>query len=109
MARTSTTKQSTATVGARKPARATKPRKITAQQALANTRELLAAKQKHDQEPQPWQALDPEHGHQPNEGFQSASAAAKAEELHAAESRMQGIQGSISTHDRHNQGKRDNR
>ena len=31
------------------------------------------------------------------------------EELHAAEARLQGIQGSISTQDRHNQGKRDNR
>src|SRR5690606_25654098 len=87
----------------------TKPRRITPAKALANTRKLLEAKQQHDQQPQPWQALDPEHGHQPNAGFQSAGAAAKAEELHAAESRMQGIQGSNSTHDRHNQGKRDNR
>jgi len=43
------------------------------------------------------------------EGFQSDQAAAKAEELHAAESRLQATQGSIGTQGRHDQGKRDNR
>ncbi|MDQ3618269.1 MAG: hypothetical protein M3374_06100 [Pseudomonadota bacterium] len=76
---------------------------------MANTRKLLEAKQQHDREPQPWQLLDPQHVHVPNEGYQSPAAADKAEELHAAESRMTGIQGSISTRDRHNQGKRDRR
>lgn len=88
---------------------ARKPRKITPQQALANTRALLEAKQQHDRQPQPWQTLDPEQSHLPSEGFQSPEAAAKAEELHAGESRMQAIQGSIGSQDRHNQGKRDKR
>ena len=86
-----------------------KPRKITPQQALANTRELLEAKHEHDCQPQPWQALDPQQSHVANAGFQSPSALEKAEELHAGESRQAAIQGSISTQDRHNQGKSDNR
>ena len=76
---------------------------------MANTRALLEAKQEHDREPQPWQALDSERSHVPQPGFQSDEARAKAEELHAGESRMQAIQGSIGTQDRHNQGKRDSR
>ena len=86
-----------------------KPRKITPQQALANTHELLDAKREHERQPQPWQALDPVQSHIANAGFQSPSAMEKAEELHAGESRQAAIQGSISTQDRHNQGKRDNR
>lgn len=97
-------------VTARKPgAGARQPRKITPKQALANTRALLEAKQQHDRQPQPWQTLDPQQSHLPSEGFQSPEAAAKAEELHAGESRMQAIQGSIGTQDRRNQGKRDKR
>ena len=49
-----------------------------------------------------------DHVHLPV-GMQSASARNKATELHAAESRMQANQGSAITHDRHDQGKRDNR
>ncbi|QQQ03258.1 hypothetical protein JHW41_10005 [Lysobacter enzymogenes] len=82
---------------------------ITPEQALENTRRLLQAKQDAAREPQPWQQLDPGHGHVPAPGPQSESAAHKAGELHAAESRMDAIQGSIGTQDRHNQGKRDNR
>ncbi|NUO76550.1 MAG: hypothetical protein HOQ32_11110, partial [Lysobacter sp.] len=82
---------------------------ITPEQALANTRQLLEAKQEHDRQPQPWQQLDPQHGQVPKQDPQSPGAAAKAEELHAGESRMQAIQGSIGTQDRRNQGKRDNR
>ncbi len=85
------------------------PAKITPEQALANTRALLEAKKQHDREPQSWHALDREQSHTPQPGPQSPEAAAKAEELHRAESRVQAIQGSISTQDRHNQGKRDNR
>ncbi|MFP7721357.1 hypothetical protein [Lysobacter sp. A3-1-A15] len=76
---------------------------------MANTRKLLAAKQAHDREPQPWQQLGSPGSHVNEAGFQSAEAAAKAEELHAAESRMDAIQGSIGTQDRHHQGKRDSR
>ena len=90
-----------------RPAR--KPRGITPEQALANTRALLEAKQAHDREPPPWQSLETPGGQAPQSGFQSDEARIKADELHAGESRMQAIQGSISTQDRHQQGKRDAR
>jgi hypothetical protein len=76
---------------------------------LANTRKLLEAKKAHDRQPAPWQEIGTEHGHQVDTGFQSDAARLKAEDLHAGESRMQAIQGSISTHDRQSQGKRDKR
>lgn len=88
---------------------APRARTITPEQALANTRKLLEAKQEHDRQVQPWQKLDDGHGPAPQVGHESEEAAAKAEQLHAAESRVQAIQGSNSTQDRHNQGKRDNR
>lgn len=91
-----------------KPA-AKAPRKITPKQALANTRKLLEAKQAQTRQPQPWQTLDPQREHVPQPGFQSDEAAAKANDLHAGESRMASIHGSVSTHDRRNQGKRDHR
>ena len=71
---------------------------------------LLEAKQEHDRQPPPWQQLTAPHAHHPAApDSQSPEAAQKAVELHAGESRMQAIQGSISTTDRRNQGKRDNR
>lgn len=82
---------------------------ITPAQALANTRRLLEAKQAHDREPPPWQALEERHGNDAQPGFQDAQARDQANELHAAESRMEGIHGASSTQDRHNQGKRDKR
>jgi hypothetical protein len=85
------------------------PRKITAKQALANTRKLLEAKHAHDRQPPPWQAFDGQHNPAPPSGQQSGEAQARAEELHAAESRMEAIQGTIGSLDRHNQGKRDQR
>jgi hypothetical protein len=91
----------------RKPA--TGPRRITPEQALENTRKLLEAKQAHDRQPPPWQQLDGGHDVGDHGGYQSEEAAAKAAELHAAESRLQATQGSIGTQGRHDQGKRDNR
>lgn len=88
---------------------ARKSHKISPEQALANTRGLLEAKREHDRQPQSWQAFGPTQGHPGSDGFQSPSAMDKAEELHAAESRITPIQGSISTQDRHHQGKRDSR
>jgi hypothetical protein len=85
------------------------PRTITPKQALANTRKLLEAKHAHDRQAPPWQAFDGQHSPAPQPGYQSAEAQARAEELHAAESRMEAIQGAIGTQDRHNQGKRDQR
>ena len=86
-----------------------KPPKITPEQALANTRALLEAKKEHDRQPQPWQMLDQHAGPVDHAGYQSPEAADKAEQLHEGESRMQAIQGSISSTDRKNQGKRDAR
>lgn len=86
-----------------------KPRKITPEQALANTRALLDAKKEHDRQPQPWQRLDQQAGPVDHAGYQSPEAADKAEQLHEGESRMQAIQGSIGSTDRKNQGKRDAR
>src|SRR3546814_3909138 len=44
------------TAARRKPA--ARPRRITPDQALENTRKLLEAKQEHDRQPPPWQQLD---------------------------------------------------
>ncbi|MCR6627445.1 MAG: hypothetical protein NVV67_14570 [Pseudoxanthomonas sp.] len=77
---------------------------------MANARTLLEQKHEHDRQPAPWQQLDHEgHGVAPGTGFVSSEAAAKANELHAAETRMKAIQGSSGTQDRRNQGKRDHR
>jgi hypothetical protein len=91
----------------RKPA--AKPRHITPEQALENTRKLLEAKREHDRQAPAWQQLDGSHAPEAQAGYQSDEAAARATELHAGESRLQAIQGSIGTQGRHNQGKRDNR
>lgn len=48
-------------------------------------------------------------GQPPSGGYQSPAAADHARQLHEAETRQAAIQGSASTQDRHNQGKRDNR
>lgn len=82
---------------------------ISPGKALANTRRLLEAKQAHDREAPPWQALEARHGTTPHAGFQDGQARDQANELHAGESRMEAIQGAIGTQDRHNQGKRDQR
>ncbi len=92
-----------------KKAAAKKRRGITPAQALANTRRLLEAKQAHDREPPPWQALEERHAAPAHAGFQDEQARDQANALHAGESRMEAIQGAISTRDRHNQGKRDQR
>lgn len=102
------------TVAAKKPAKKpaakkSAPKKVTAKKALANTRKLLAQKQAQARQVPPWQALDGHHEQAPQPGFQSDQARVQAEALHEAEARMEGIQGSISTRDRHNQGKRDSR
>jgi hypothetical protein len=95
------------TSSGRKPA--AKPRPITPEQALENTRKLLEATQEHDRQTPTWQQLSGGHGPDAQGTYQSDEAVAKAAELHAAESRLQAIQGSIGTQDRHNPGKRDTR
>lgn len=81
---------------------------ITPQRALKNTRALLEAKQQRERQPPAYLAIDAHaDAQQPNTGFQSGTAKAKARKLHEGESRMEPIQGSISTQGRKNQGKRD--
>ncbi|WP_257644223.1 histone H1-like repetitive region-containing protein [Luteimonas salinisoli] len=82
---------------------------ITPEQALENTRALLEAKQEQARRPKPWEAVGGDAAGTPSAGFQSDGAAHRAEELHAAETRLPAIQGSIGTRDRINQGKRDHR
>lgn len=97
----------TAAPGGRRASKRTA--RLTPEKALANTRELLAAKQQRDREAQPWQSLDPETSHVPDAGYQSPEAKTKAGELHAAESRMASNHGSMGARDRHAQGRRDHR
>lgn len=81
---------------------------ISPDQALANTRALLEAKKRHDREGPAWQHLD--GAASPAAGrYQSPEARSRAEDLHAGESRMTAIEGSISTRERKNQAKRDKR
>ena len=83
-------------------------KKITPRKALSYTRRLLEARQQQARETPPWQQIGTA-GAQGHDGYQSPEARAKANDLHAGESRMEGIHGSISTHDRHDQGRRDNK
>jgi len=101
-----------ATATARKSTAAKRPRQkaITPEQALAQTRELLQAKQQRDRGPRAYRILDEQAESGPPEpGYQSGSAKSKAQELHAGEIRLEPIHGSISTRDRQSQGKRDHR
>ena len=86
------------------------PHHITPEEALDNTRNLLAAKQARARQTPPWQAHDTQStGHVPDAGFESASARDRASDLHEGEMRLDANKGSISAQDRHRQGKRDNR
>lgn len=82
--------------------------RITPEQALENTRALLQEKQDKDEQPKAWQqaGATPQEG---TVGYQSDGAADRAEKLHEGEVRLQANGGSISTHDRKNQAKRDKR
>ena len=90
------------------PHRARK-RKLTPEQALAQTRALLEAKQARDAESKPWSDTATDGVADGSVGYQSPAAARRAKRLHAAEIRLPANQGSISTRDRVNQGKRDRR
>ncbi|GAA4867490.1 hypothetical protein [Luteimonas vadosa] len=102
-------RKAAATAGAKAGKAEGSAKPISAKRALANTRKLLEAKQARERAGQPWQKLDPGQDHQPQAGSQSPRAAEQAEELHAGESRIPPIQGSISTRDRKHQGRRDRR
>lgn len=110
-AKTAATKR-TAAGSARKAvstSRKPRKRKLTPEQALAQTHALLEAKHARDAEPKPWQDTHDGDAVVGQPGFQSDGAARRALRLHAAEARIPAIQGSISTRDRINQGKRDHR
>jgi len=86
------------------------PHHITSQEAMENTRELLAAKQARARKPPPWQEHDAtRHGNVAKSGFESESARDRATELHQDEMRLQANEGSISDSDRRQQGRRDSR
>ena len=70
---------------------------------------MLEAKQEQARQPRPWQDATAHGGQVGSEGFQSAAAAHRAEELQAAASRMPAIHGSAGTRGRINQGKRDSK
>lgn len=91
----------------KKPAR--KTGKVTAKQALRSTRKVLEAKQEQARQPKPWQDSTSLGGQVSSDGFQSGTAARRAEDLHAAESRLPAIHGSVGTRGRINQGKRDSK
>lgn len=69
---------------------------------------MLEAKQQQARETPAWQQIGSAGG-KGEVGYQSPEAAEKAQELHEAEIRLEGNQGSISTRDRHAQGRRDSR
>ena len=96
---------------AKSPARKTRSARkaLTPEQALERTRELLEAKQAQAREPKSWETLGGTAGDAGSPGYQSEDAARRAEQLHEAEARIPAIQGSNSTRDRINQGKRDAR
>jgi len=83
--------------------------KPTAKQALRSTRKVLEAKQAEARQAKPWQDAGGHGGQVPSDGFQSGAAARRAGDLHAAESRLPAIHGSIGTRGRINQGKRDSK
>ncbi len=84
-------------------------RAISPKKALANTRRLLDRHNAQAHAAKPWQHIGEADGQVSEAGYQSDQAALKALELHAGQSRLPAIQGSISTRDRKNQGKRDQR
>jgi hypothetical protein len=84
-------------------------RKISPAQALRNTRALLEAKNARARETPAWQAMSGHGEPVPQPGFQSDEARVQANALHQEEADLDAIQGNISSRDRRNQGKRDNR
>lgn len=83
--------------------------RISPERALDNTRQLLEQHEAQARTPKPWEEIGHDGAAPATPGFQSPQARAKALELHAAESRQASINGSSSTRDRKNQGKRDRR
>lgn len=82
---------------------------ISPARALKNTRTLLAQKAAESGQGRPWEELGADGTSQATPGYQSGRARAQALALHSAEMRQASINGSASTRDRRNQGKRDHR
>jgi hypothetical protein len=89
----------------------TTPYRISSDEALDNTRRLLAEKKARARKTPAWQAHDDIHppGHVPAPGFEAGSARDRAEDLHEGEMRLNAREGAISDQDRVSQGKRDSR
>lgn len=91
--------------------RAEAAHRITPEEAMETTRELLEAKQTRERQPPPWPQFEPEHGQPFKEQYeglateQQEEAKAMAEEPHEGESGMEAIQGGS----RRNQARRDAR
>lgn len=85
------------------------PHHITPEEALENTRSLLAAKKARDRQPPPWQEPGVPHPSEAKGGYESDSARDKALELHRGEAGLNAIEGGISDRDHRRQGKRDSR
>jgi hypothetical protein len=84
-------------------------RGITPEQALENTRKLLEQHEAGAKASKHWETIGNEGAAVDAPGYQSPQARSKALALHEAETRQASINGSISTRDRRNQGKRDHR
>lgn len=95
------------------PARKVSARDVAAKKRIQATRakkKLLEKKTARDRAPKAWQGMDAvEAPAAAGPGFQSSGAASKAKRLHAGQSRMKPIQGSISTRGKRNQARRDGR
>jgi hypothetical protein len=84
--------------------------RITPEEALSNTRALLAEKQARDRKRA--SGRDRPYGAPvsvPHAGFQSGEARDKAAELHEGEMNLEAVEGNISDRGRRQQGKRDSR
>jgi hypothetical protein len=90
-----------------KPRAPRKPRPITPEQALENTRALLAAKQERAHQAPPYPTDDPVHHGKP--GFQSPAAAEANHQTHLAEINNAAIHGHVAASVRGNQARRDNK
>jgi len=83
--------------------------RITPEQALDNTRSLLAAKRARDRQPPPWQEPGLPQPNDAKGGYESDSARDRARELHQGEMGLKAIEADVAGRDQRKQGKRDSR
>jgi hypothetical protein len=83
--------------------------RITPEEALDNTRSLLAAKKVRDRQPPPWQEPGLPQPNDAKGGYESDSARDRARELHQGEMGLKAIEADVAGRDQRKQGKRDSR